>query len=82
VAPDLPATPYPNDWLEQRRSKLLFQSPSTTNASASWRRARLYADCAWPGARLRAIRVLERCGQPDAAFDWRSRLSGSREKPG
>ena len=69
VAADLPAMPYPNDWLEQRRSKLLFQIAQHYERSAELAAAlRLYADCAWPGARLRAIRVLERCGQPDAAF--------------
>ncbi|AMO95253.1 VRR-NUC domain protein [Collimonas fungivorans] len=69
VLGDLPGAPYPNDWLEQRRSKLLFQIAQHYERSAELAAAlRIYADCAWPGARLRAIRVLERCGQPDAAF--------------
>jgi len=69
VLADVPDVPYPNDWLEQRRSKLLFQVAQHYERSAELPAAlRLYAECAWPGARLRAIRVLERCGQPDAAF--------------
>jgi len=69
VLADIPGAPYANDWLEQRRGKLLFQLAQHYERSAELSAAlRLYAECAWPGARLRAIRVLERCGQPDAAF--------------
>lgn len=70
VVADIPAAPYPNDWLERRRSKLLFQIAQHYERSGMLADAlRLYADCPWPGARLRAVRVLERCGQPAAAFE-------------
>ena len=70
VVADIPAAPYPNDWLEQRRSKLLFQIAQHYERSGMLSDAlRHYADCPWPGARLRAVRVLERCGQPAAAFE-------------
>ena len=70
VVADIPTAPYPNDWLEQRRSKLLFQIAQHYERSGMLSDAlRHYADCPWPGARLRAVRVLERCGQPAAAFE-------------
>lgn len=69
VLADISAQPYPNPWLEERRGKLLFQVAQHYERNGELAPAlRLYAGSSRPGARLRAIRVLERCGQPEAAF--------------
>ena len=50
-----------NPWLEKRRAKLLFQIGHYCERSAELElAARIYRDCAYPGARSRLIRVLER----------------------
>ncbi|GAC1315747.1 MAG: nuclease Fan1 [Collimonas sp.] len=70
VVADIAANPYPNPWLEERRSKLLFQIAQHHERNGELSQAlRLYADSSRPGARLRAIRVLERCGQLAVAFE-------------
>lgn len=69
VVADIPAAAYANPWLEERRGKLLFQIAQHYERIGELTQAlRLYAGSDQPGARLRAIRVLERCGQPQAAF--------------
>lgn len=69
VLPDVPETPYPNDWLENRRGKLLLNlaRQCERNGDASLA-LRLHVANRYPGARERAIRVLERHGQPEAAL--------------
>jgi hypothetical protein len=64
ILPDIPPAPFANPWLEGRRNKLLFrigqqyeQCGEPENALAVYRR------CAYPGARLRTVRVLERCSE-------------------
>jgi VRR-NUC domain/Fanconi anemia-associated nuclease SAP domain len=70
VLADIAVEPYPNTWLEERRSKLLFQIAQHYERSGELSQAlRHYADSSRPGARLRAIRVLERCGQLAVAFE-------------
>ncbi|MCF5546844.1 VRR-NUC domain-containing protein [Pseudomonas salomonii] len=50
-----------NPWLEKRRAKLLFQIGQYCERSAELElAAQIYRDCAYPGARSRLIRVLER----------------------
>ena len=50
-----------NPWLEKRRAKLLFQIGHYCERSAELElAAQIYRDCAYPGARSRLIRVLER----------------------
>ena len=50
-----------NPWLEKRRAKLLFQIGQYCERSAELAlAAQIYRDCAYPGARSRLIRVLER----------------------
>jgi len=50
-----------NDWLASRRDKLRFQIAQELERGADWDGAlAVYADCAYPGARARAIRVLEK----------------------
>jgi hypothetical protein len=69
ILPAIPAIAYQNDWLENRRAKLLFAIAQEYERNGALSDAlKIYADCPWPGARVRAIRVLERCGQSEAAF--------------
>ena len=50
-----------NPWLEKRRAKLLFQVGQYCERSAELSlAAQIYRACAYPGARARLIRVLER----------------------
>ena len=59
-----------NPWLETRRAKLLFHVGNHAERFAHWPVALdAYARSAWPGARHRRIRVLERDGQFSAAFE-------------
>lgn len=57
-------------WLQRRRGKLLFQIGQHCERIADFSRAlAIYRDCAYPGARVRMIRVLERCGEYPLALD-------------
>lgn len=59
-----------NAWLASRRDKLQFQIAQQLEKSQDWPAAyRAYADCRYPGARGRAIRVLEKDEQPGAAYE-------------
>ncbi|WP_093413598.1 MULTISPECIES: VRR-NUC domain-containing protein [unclassified Pseudomonas] len=59
-----------NPWLERRRSKLLFQIGQHCERLADWPAALgIYRLCAYPGARSRLIRVLERCGEYPLALE-------------
>ena len=50
-----------NPWLESRRDKLLFRIGQDCERRQMWPTAlAVYEVCAWPGARHRRIRVLER----------------------
>jgi hypothetical protein len=60
----LPAGAAANDWLASRRERLLFQIAQHAEKQQDWAGAlALYARCRFPGARGRAIRVLEKDGQ-------------------
>ena len=64
LLPAIPAAAYDGDWLESRRAKLLFRIAQQHERDGELGDAlRIYADCPWPGARMRMVRVLERCGQ-------------------
>ncbi len=66
---DIPATPYANDWLENRRGKLLLSLARQCERNGDLSLAlQLHAANRYPGARERTIRVLERCDQPEAAL--------------
>lgn len=57
----MPREPFDNDWLESRREKLLFQIGQHYERQQDWPGAyAVYAQCRFPGARARAIRVLEK----------------------
>ncbi|RAI69465.1 VRR-NUC domain-containing protein [Pseudomonas fluorescens] len=59
-----------NPWLQRRRDKLLFQIAQHCERMADFAMAlALYRNCAYPGARQRSIRVLERCGEYERALD-------------
>lgn len=66
---DIPSKPHPNDWLESRRGKLLLRLGQQLERCGELSEAlRLHAANPYAGARERAIRVLERCEQPEAAL--------------
>ncbi|WP_237885963.1 VRR-NUC domain-containing protein [Pseudomonas sp. PGPR40] len=59
-----------NPWLQRRRGKLLFQIAQHCERIADFSTAlSLYRECAYPGARLRLIRVLERSAEYQLALD-------------
>jgi hypothetical protein len=65
----LPIDPFDNDWINSRRERLLFQIAQHVEKQKDWRGAvDLYTRCRFPGARGRAIRVLEKDGQYGRAF--------------
>jgi len=66
----LPERVFENDWLDSRRERLLFQIAQHSEKQKDWTNAlRLYLGCRFPGARGRAIRVLEKDGQYRRAWD-------------
>ncbi len=70
VLRDLPEADPDNDWLSSRRHKLLFQIGQHLEKQGDWSDAfQAYAACAYPGARARAIRVLEKNGLASDAFE-------------
>ncbi len=69
VERDLPTHVFDNDWLVSRREKLLFQIGQGYEKLKEWERAHaVYARCRFPGARGRAIRVLEKHERFDEAY--------------
>lgn len=63
-------TRYANEWLENRRGKLLFQIGQFHERLADWPHAlACYEDSGAPGARARRVRVLERSEQHAAALE-------------
>ncbi|MET0659230.1 MAG: VRR-NUC domain-containing protein [Steroidobacteraceae bacterium] len=66
----VPTEPIENAWLEDRRSKLLFEIAHRYERQGDVSRAlAIYRQSSYPGARLRAIRVLERAGLHGEAID-------------
>ena len=60
----MPTDAFDNDWLESRREKLLFQIGQHFERQQDWPGAHaVYTRCRFPGARARAIRVLEKDAQ-------------------
>jgi len=61
ILASVPAPITDNPWLESRRAKLLFRVGQRYEKEGDLDAAlSVYCDCAYPGARVRAIRVLER----------------------
>lgn len=70
VLPDVPPPGTGNEWLASRRDKLLFQLGQQLEKLREWDHAcAVYDACAWPGARARAIRVLEKDEQFGPAWE-------------
>ena len=68
ILPAIPVTAFENPWLEGRRNKLLFRFGQQYERCLEWQSAlAIYRRCAYPGARLREIRILERCDDVEAA---------------
>ncbi|MEB0045126.1 MULTISPECIES: VRR-NUC domain-containing protein [unclassified Pseudomonas] len=64
IVADINALNLDNPWLQRRRGKLLFQIAQQCERLGDFPGAlSIYRDCAYPGARQRRIRVLERCGE-------------------
>jgi hypothetical protein len=69
VLRDLPSHVFDNDWLVSRREKLLFQIGQGFEKLKDWDNAHaVYSRCRFPGARGRAIRVLEKHERFDEAY--------------
>ncbi|MCC2972454.1 VRR-NUC domain-containing protein [Massilia sp. IC2-476] len=69
VLRDLPSHVFDNDWLVSRREKLLFQIGQGFEKLKDWDNAHaVYTGCRFPGARGRAIRVLEKHERFDDAY--------------
>ncbi|MCC8395283.1 VRR-NUC domain-containing protein [Paraburkholderia sp. MMS20-SJTR3] len=69
-----------NPWLETRRAKLLFGIGQDCERRQQWSIAlAVYEACAWPGARHRRIRVLERSERNDAAFALAAQAAAAPE---
>jgi len=65
----LPPHAFDNDWLNSRRERLLFQLGQQLEKEKDWEQAHgVYAECRFPGARGRAIRVLEKHEKFDQAY--------------
>jgi hypothetical protein len=70
VLRDVPSDLFENEWLRGRREKLMYQIAQHYEKQQDWKSAfAVYADCRYPGARARAIRVLEKDEQYAAAWD-------------
>ncbi|MEC5406290.1 VRR-NUC domain-containing protein [Paraburkholderia sp. MPAMCS5] len=69
-----------NPWLETRRAKLLFRIGQHGERRQNWRAAlAVYEACAWPGARHRRMRVLERSECFSEAFALALQAAASPE---
>lgn len=80
VLRELADTALDNDWLASRRERLRFHIGQQLEKSADWDAAfAVYEQCAYPGARVRAIRVLEKSGRHERAFAWFERAAQQPE---
>ncbi|MFM0204571.1 VRR-NUC domain-containing protein [Paraburkholderia fungorum] len=69
-----------NPWLETRRAKLLFRLGQHCERRQNWPAAlAVYERCAWPGARHRRLRVLERSERLEEAFSLASQAAATPE---
>ncbi|CAN7335932.1 VRR-NUC domain-containing protein [Trinickia sp. LjRoot230] len=66
-----------NAWIEMRRAKLLYRIGYRAEQQQDWDLAlEIYAQCRWPEARYRRIRVLERGGRYGEAFTLGLQVGG------
>jgi VRR-NUC domain/Fanconi anemia-associated nuclease SAP domain len=62
------ALPCSQEWLEQRRQKLMYRIGQHCERRRQWDAAfASYGNCSFPGARHRSLRMLEHCGRYDEA---------------
>jgi hypothetical protein len=77
---DLGAYDSDHRWLRSRRAKLLFQIGQRYEQQDDRADAlRIYAQCSYPGARGRHIRVLEKDGQTEAALELAQQAAAAPE---
>ncbi|WP_332762933.1 VRR-NUC domain-containing protein [Pseudomonas koreensis] len=70
IVAQVSALHFDNPWLQRRRGKVLFQIGQYCERTSEFALAlSIYRDCAYPGARLRMIRVLERSGEYPLALE-------------
>jgi hypothetical protein len=70
IVRDLSLLASDSSWLAYRRDKLIFHIAQRHEQRAEWQQAlTLYSTCPYPGARVRAIRVMEKCEQIAAAME-------------
>jgi hypothetical protein len=70
ILADLPNHRFDNEWLDSRRERLLFKIGQHYEKLKDWTGAHgVYTRCRFPGARGRAIRVLEKNEQYAEAFE-------------
>ncbi|HEX4550357.1 VRR-NUC domain-containing protein [Pseudomonas sp.] len=70
IVEQVSALQFDNPWLQRRRDKVLFQIGQYCERIGEFAQAlSIYRDCAYPGARQRMIRVLERCGEYALALE-------------
>ncbi|HEY0585734.1 MAG TPA: VRR-NUC domain-containing protein, partial [Pseudoduganella sp.] len=80
LARELPALTDENEWLLSRRQKMLFQFGQQLEKLGNWAGAfELYEQCSYPGARARAIRVLEKDERIGLAYEWLQRAQAAPE---
>lgn len=80
VLADIPASPYPNEWLENRRGKLLLSIARQYERNGELSQAlQLYGTIRYPGARQRRIRALELNGETAAALQLAQQASAAPE---
>jgi len=80
VLADMPPPSPDNEWLHSRRQKLQFQIGQQLEKLADWPGAfSVYEQCAYPGARARAIRVLEKDERFGLAYEWLQRAQAAPE---
>jgi hypothetical protein len=82
LLPTLQGLGSDNPWLAGRQQKLLFRLGQQCERAGDWAMAlELYAQCAWPGARLRRLRVLERSEQFGQALALAEQAMKAPESP-
>src|SRR5690606_12636069 len=80
VLADIPVSPYPNEWLENRRGKLLLSIARQYERNGELSQAlQLYGTIRYPGARQRRIRALELNGETAAALQLAQQASAAPE---
>jgi hypothetical protein len=80
VLRDVPRHAFDNDWLDSRRERLLFQLGQQLEKEKDWEQAHaVYAECRYPGARGRAMRVLEKHEKFDQAYALYEQASAAPE---